>query len=29
MTDTEIEITAYLVRDPLQEQLPELAGLTM
>ena len=29
MADTEIEITADLVRDLLQEQHPDLAGLTI
>ncbi|KUN81480.1 hypothetical protein AQJ66_24075 [Streptomyces bungoensis] len=29
MTDTEIEITAQLVRDLLQEQHPDLAGLAI
>lgn len=29
MTDTEIEITENLVRDLLQEQHPDLAGLTI
>ncbi|WP_158709787.1 hypothetical protein [Streptomyces sp. NRRL S-15] len=29
MTDTEIEITADLVRDLLQEQHPDLAGLAI